>query len=284
MARQEVWYPLTSRAKHLLFLGVSFILPIAVGPRSGWTEVVASFDCQKASSTIEKLICTDEDLAELDTWLAEAYSNARSETSKAAKIQNEQRVWLREVRNKCADTVCLQAAYAKRLDELEPPITFDEPEVASPGNPAKAALGRCHMGTCWWWGIDELRSVQTAPEGKLVNVKYRASSESYSRLYLKTHDYPNTPPQGALWGGKGSLYLFCSKQVPLVLSSESAEGGGLEVIYPFNTDGSVSSATEGMVNLYSASCPEYPISEGASLRRLSVERITSPTDIFGHLR
>lgn len=73
-----------------------------------------SFDCQKATTVVEKLICSDPDLSKLDVSLAETYKEA---TSKDRSIRDDQRAWNAE-KNKCADADCLKSAYEDRISEL----------------------------------------------------------------------------------------------------------------------------------------------------------------------
>ena len=76
----------------------------------------ASFDCNKASTQVEKLICSTDDLSEADTRMANSYRAVRAENPDAL---DQQRAWLRNTRNSCKSTVCLREAYSIRINELE---------------------------------------------------------------------------------------------------------------------------------------------------------------------
>jgi uncharacterized protein len=78
----------------------------------------ASFDCAKASSPIEKNICADKQLSELDEALSAAYKSALANAADPQAVKGRQRAWLTEERNKCQDTPCLKNAYLKRQNEL----------------------------------------------------------------------------------------------------------------------------------------------------------------------
>lgn len=86
----------------------------------GNTACAASFDCAKATTSIEKMICADGPLSKLDTQLGEVYTSALGRASDPAALRQEQRAWLKE-RNRCKDTACLIDQYQRRLDELQPP-------------------------------------------------------------------------------------------------------------------------------------------------------------------
>lgn len=83
-------------------------------PAGGSTSTSPSFDCRKATTTVEKLICTNPELSKLDVGLAEMYKEA---VSKAPSIRDDQRSWNVE-KNKCTDTDCLKATYEDRISEL----------------------------------------------------------------------------------------------------------------------------------------------------------------------
>jgi uncharacterized protein len=76
----------------------------------------ASFDCAKAKSKVEKLVCADAALSKLDEKLAVAFRNAASDWDSA---YNSQREWLRETRDRCDDVACLAKVYPARIEELE---------------------------------------------------------------------------------------------------------------------------------------------------------------------
>lgn len=78
----------------------------------------AGFDCAKASSAVEKMICADTQLSVLDSSLKNAYQQALSNTATPADLKTEQQYWLQEVRDACKDNACLTRVYHLRLDQL----------------------------------------------------------------------------------------------------------------------------------------------------------------------
>jgi uncharacterized protein len=87
----------------------------------------AGFDCTKASTTIEKLICADAYLSKLDSELSEVYYEAQpsyiainGETgARIDPLGKDQQRWLRNVRNSCKDSSCLQKVYEARIIEIK---------------------------------------------------------------------------------------------------------------------------------------------------------------------
>lgn len=76
-----------------------------------------SFDCAKAVSVVEKLICANTTIGELDGLLSATYRDRLSNRAWAvdtAKLKSEQRRWLAS-RNACADATYLENAYLMRL-------------------------------------------------------------------------------------------------------------------------------------------------------------------------
>ena len=84
-----------------------------------------SFDCTKAESSAERLICADEELAKLDREIARLFVLARRgpemTPSRSVELIGTQRGWIR-TRDECwkeADArVCLVRNYAIRIHEL----------------------------------------------------------------------------------------------------------------------------------------------------------------------
>jgi uncharacterized protein len=83
-------------------------------------SVSQSFDCAKAQTRVEKLICSDAGLRELDEHLGRYYEAGRAVVERAAScLQGDQAQWLKTIRNQCADASCLKAAYLDRLGSLD---------------------------------------------------------------------------------------------------------------------------------------------------------------------
>jgi uncharacterized protein len=81
----------------------------------------ASFDCSKAATATEKLICKSARVSVLDEHLGRYYAVARAELGRGgACLVPAQRDWLRKVRNACKDSACLERVYLQRLAELDP--------------------------------------------------------------------------------------------------------------------------------------------------------------------
>ncbi|WP_168224696.1 lysozyme inhibitor LprI family protein [Rhodoferax aquaticus] len=80
--------------------------------------VAASFDCSKASTYVERTICTDAQLERLDVALAENYKGMLASDFGGSRklLQEEQLRWLTQ-RNQCKTAKCLIDAYRKRVDE-----------------------------------------------------------------------------------------------------------------------------------------------------------------------
>jgi len=86
----------------------------------------ASFDCTKAASPVEILICGDAALSEADSRLAQAYHKAIQAESTPSVLRSEQRAWLKERSRYC------------RLPE--------RPQTLMRGWRGRAWLGSIHTG------------------------------------------------------------------------------------------------------------------------------------------
>ncbi len=91
----------------------------------GSSASAASFDCAKAASTVEHIICDSNAVSHLDEELSESYKNRRRALSESdrAQLAIQQRSWLAD-RNKCGDAVCVEMKYKERIAQLsESPST-----------------------------------------------------------------------------------------------------------------------------------------------------------------
>ena len=82
--------------------------------------VAQRFDCAKAQTRVDKMVCADRAIAELDEYLGRYDAAPRAEIPGAAAcLQSDQAQWLKSTRNACADEACLKSAYLNRLAELD---------------------------------------------------------------------------------------------------------------------------------------------------------------------
>jgi uncharacterized protein YecT (DUF1311 family) len=108
------------RIAALLALGLLFA-------NAATAATAASFDCAKASTKVEKLVCADPQVGALDERLAAAFKAIHPETWEAGSPEwgrwapriDDQRRWLRTVRDRCVDAGCLSKAYTERIATLE---------------------------------------------------------------------------------------------------------------------------------------------------------------------
>ena len=88
----------------------------------------ASFDCAKASSRVEKLICSDSELSQMDEAMAAAYGAL----DKSANLRRDQREWVKW-RNACSAAECVRATYQSRLAALMGAALAASPSKWTPG-------------------------------------------------------------------------------------------------------------------------------------------------------
>lgn len=84
-------------------------------------EVRPSFNCEKASTNAEKLICSDAELASLDVSLSEAYKQYLSVSADKAVVKKTQVAWIKGLNTACADVECMKTEYQRRIDTLTAP-------------------------------------------------------------------------------------------------------------------------------------------------------------------
>ena len=91
----------------------------------------ASFDCAKAASRVEHMVCNDPDLTNLDSQLAAAYAGALDRSLHPDAVAAQERAWLRR-REDCAAPKCLAAAYVRQIALLG--AMSDEPALCADGS------------------------------------------------------------------------------------------------------------------------------------------------------
>lgn len=79
----------------------------------------ASFDCTKAATRAEKIICADPALSGMDEELAKTYAQARQKSPDKETLTKAQRAWVKNVRDSCPDNRCMLKAYLDRIANLQ---------------------------------------------------------------------------------------------------------------------------------------------------------------------
>ena len=92
--------------------------PLVLQNQSAIRRSRPSFDCTKARSVPEKMICSDAELSRLDHELARVYRRAGKLTSDRAAFQRQTNLEWRIRETTCRDRECLLRWYANRQDQL----------------------------------------------------------------------------------------------------------------------------------------------------------------------
>ena len=95
-------------------------------------RVRPSFDCARARSVPEKLICSDEQLARLDRELGQLHAKVKSVTNDPVRFRRENEAQWRMREATCRDRSCLRWWYAQRREQL-----LDDLEDARSGETAQ---------------------------------------------------------------------------------------------------------------------------------------------------
>jgi uncharacterized protein len=77
-----------------------------------------AFNCAKASSKVEKMICADPALSSADSENADLYREVLQASENTNQVKQEQRQWLK-ARNVCQTVDCIGDAYNTRYNQLQ---------------------------------------------------------------------------------------------------------------------------------------------------------------------
>lgn len=74
-----------------------------------------AFDCGKAATDVERMLCTDPTLAAADVTLSQTVKRMSLANP---SLKDDQKGWLTQTRNACGDMTCLRNAYEMRQNDL----------------------------------------------------------------------------------------------------------------------------------------------------------------------
>jgi hypothetical protein len=95
------------------------------GEEGGEVTYKTSFDCSGNLANVEKLICSNPSIANLDLELSQKFELLKSNQDFVVS----QREWIRE-RNRCQDVTCLYNIYQNRLKALQYDVTTSQDNVS----------------------------------------------------------------------------------------------------------------------------------------------------------
>jgi uncharacterized protein len=93
------------------------VLSVSVLAIFASTAQAVSFDCQKAKTFIEKAICQNPDLSELDDELGSQFQMALTDNKNPAVFKKQQLTWLKQ-RDTCQTVDCVKKSYKQRIATL----------------------------------------------------------------------------------------------------------------------------------------------------------------------
>jgi uncharacterized protein len=164
-----------------------------------------SFDCARAGTGTEKLICSSPELSDLDARLSDAYSQARktlSEPQQSALVQS-QRAWMKARQEDCRDVSCLIGMYDKRLADIQhspgPPGAAGAPTLSTAASPAPtyprlatysnaAAMGRVNALLAAQEKTD--RAAKADCYAQLKEQKQKPDADSYAETIGASYESP----------------------------------------------------------------------------------------------
>jgi len=144
----------------------------------------ASFDCAKASSQVEKTICSDPELSKLDEELGATYEAAlRNAPQTVAQLRREQRRWLKIRDDQISSGPDkLKALYQTRIAALTAKAQAD---ARGDIDPSAASFGMDFTTSA---DVDDLLPCLFTTKGELSNYVFQASPlRALARIDGKLH-------------------------------------------------------------------------------------------------
>lgn len=116
-----------------MFAMFAFVLPLI--------SHATSFNCKKAESLVENVICSDKNLSKLDDTLASIFKDAMKTSGNSTALRDEEVTWLSK-RDACQDKICIKVAYEERINELVSQAAHQTYKHNNPNNFPKT-VGDC---------------------------------------------------------------------------------------------------------------------------------------------
>ncbi len=181
---------MNSRFKTLMLAAIAGVICTGGLATGGGEASAQSFDCAKASTRVERFICDNPRLGELDSELADAYQTALRDSPWASanrRIRAEQKAWIAR-RDRCGNPGCVKRMYQMRIGQLHAEVDVevdgDDGGGAMAGSGGNASPGRM-MAVCRDRAVHvfHLRAgdVETKYEGQRTDGTHAVNGTAYLR-------------------------------------------------------------------------------------------------------
>ena len=188
---------MNSRLKTLMLAAIAGVICTGGLTAGGEGAKAQSFDCAKASTKVERMICDNPRLGELDSDLAEAYQTALRDSPWASanpRIRAEQKEWIAR-RDRCGNPGCVKRMYQMRIGQLHAEVDVevdgDDGGGAMAGSGGNANPGRM-MAVCRDRAVHvfHLRAgdVETKYEGQRTDGTHAVNGTAYLRGVEETFE------------------------------------------------------------------------------------------------
>ncbi len=161
----------------------------------------ASFDCTKSQTIVEKTICQDRSLSELDTQLGQIYTEITQSLSRrdVEEVKKEQLAWLKTRTSSCSgiDAICLQKVYAHRIESLKTHFSQMVEQSQSPSHEVEILNKKINVAfpplefKIFWKERKGASSSWQAPHGEisLIEIYSTKSLKCMQRLVKPDHNF-----------------------------------------------------------------------------------------------
>src|SRR5204862_7936612 len=103
-----------------------------------------SVDFAQDKTNGDKTFCGDPKLSDVDDKLIALYNEVSAQRPVPEDTKQQQREWVKDPRNLCKNTACLEGAYTNRISDLQEQLeklpfkpVLDKPLIVLPSSPAE---------------------------------------------------------------------------------------------------------------------------------------------------
>jgi len=100
------------------FIPFAILLALLSSPAAA-----ASFDCAKAATAVEKIVCADKGISALDDELNRLYQQRLAVALDQEGMKSMQRNWLKALGERCKDADCVKMDYDIQVETLKGPVS-----------------------------------------------------------------------------------------------------------------------------------------------------------------